>query len=210
MATKLGLYQLALQNLGEPQLASLAETGVRRRSLDTAWDNGAQRYCLEAGQWKFAMRSAEVSYAPSVTPGFGFQYGYTIPIDCALLCGVFSDENMDKPYRRYRVESGLWYSDLPVLYVRFVSTDAAYGGDLSLWPETFAEFVAAHLAFKAAKAITGSNDTRDDMMKLRDKLLPSALARDAFSEPSEGVQTGNWVRARLGGGNMAREHGWRR
>jgi hypothetical protein len=211
MATKLGLYQLALLHLGEPQLASLSENRAPRRHLDVAWDNGAMKFCLEKGQWKFAMRSREYTYSPSVTPGFGLEYGFDIPEDLVLLCGVFSDAGMTNPYRNYRVESGFWYSDIDTLFIRYVSNDEQYGGDLSLWPESFSEYVAAHLAFKTAVPITGSTDKRDDMFGLADKkLLPAALARDAFSEPTRMVQTGSWVRSRLGGGDTGREHGWRR
>lgn len=211
MTSKLTLYNGALLKLGEPDLASLSENRAPRRHLDRAWDNGAVRACLELGQWKFAMRSSEYTYSPSVTPGFGFDYGFNVPSDLVRLAGVWQDANMAGPaYRGYREEAGYWYADIDTLYIRYVSDDTDYGNDLSLWPQSFVEVVEAHLAYKTAKAITGSDETMAEMLALRDKkLLPIALSRDAMQEPARDMQAGDWVRARVGGGNLAREHGWR-
>lgn len=200
MATdKLGLYNGALRLLGESRLASLAENRAPRRHLDQAW-TGAVRYCLEAGQWKFAMRSRAMDYSPSVTPGFGFTYGVDVPDDQCRLAGFYSDEAMSQPLTDYREEAGFWYFNLATVYVSYVSDDASFGGDFSLWPQRFVKYVEAHLAFEAAEAITGDEKKRDKMLSLRDRvLLPEALSHDAMQGPSKALPAGNWVRARFGG-----------
>lgn len=200
-ASRLSLYNGALRLLGETKLASLSENRAPRRHLDDAWtEGGAVDYCLEAGQWKFAMRSVQLDASTSIAPAFGLQYAFDIPADHKRLGGVFSDESMTQPFRDYREEGGYWYASIETLYVRYVSNDSDYGGDLSLWPQRFVLFVQAHLAAEVALAVTGDRTKMDDAITLRDKkFLPDALSNDAMQEATKRPPSGAWVSARRGG-----------
>lgn len=202
--SKLSLYNGALLKLQETKLASLSEEREARRALDEAWDNDAVRYCLEAGQWKFAKRSMALTYSPSITPGVGYRYGFTIPEDHLRLCKVCSDEQMKTPLRddQYVEEAGYWFADLDTLYISYVSNDAQYGMDFSLWPRRFTEYVESHLAACVALRVTGSKEDRDAAELRRDrKYLKEALAHDAMQEGTKFPKTGSWVRARTSGSN---------
>jgi hypothetical protein len=202
MTTKLSLYNGALRMLGERPLASLSENRTPRRELDAAWDGGAVDMCLEAGQWKFAMRSVTVDAETDIVPTFGYQYAFEIPDDHRRLGGVFSDEAMHTALMDYREEAGFWYANQETIYIRYVSNDPNFGLDLSRWPARFVKYVESHLAFEIAQSTTGDAGKVKDMISLRDKrFLPDALSNDAMQDPSRRLPPSNWSMARVGGYN---------
>ena len=199
MTDRLSLYNGALRLLGQRKLASLSENREPRRALDEAWADGAVKFCLEAGQWKFAMRAVRLDAAPSVAPGFGYAYAFDIPADHCRLGGVFSDEAMTQPFRDYREEGEYWVGSMATMFIRYVSKADEYGMNFSRWPARFVKFVEAHLACEVALIVTNDEGRRNDMLKLRDKVfLPDALSNDAMQEATKSLPIGGWVRARYG------------
>jgi len=84
MTTRLKLYNEALRICGETSLASLTEDREPRHLLDEVWDNGGVKACLEAGQWRFALRTIQLDYDADITPEFGLQRAFQKPTDwCA-------------------------------------------------------------------------------------------------------------------------------
>jgi hypothetical protein len=196
VASKLGLYNDALLILGERKLASLAEAREPRRALDDAYDS-AVSYCLERGFWNFAMRAIQADSSASVTPTFGFNYAFAKPSDFVRLHSFGGTETFDPPLMTIVDEPNYWYANVDPLYVRYVSNDTAYGLDLSLWSETFADYVANRLAVKTCKRITGKSP--DDTMKADEKrALAVAKSKDAMDEPPGFPPRGSWVNSRLG------------
>lgn len=198
-ATKISLANGALRLLKERQLSPTELTGGLRepaRVFNAIWDDGAVRACLEAGQWKFAKRSALIDHSPSVDPGFGFTYAFDKPDDWVRTIGVWSDATMGCPLRDYRDEAGFWFANQETIYVSFVSDGPTYGGDFSLWPQSFVKFVQAHIAADMAGPMT---DKGEEMLTLRKRLLNEALSTDAMADPSRNLPVGTWIRARMAG-----------
>ena len=195
MADRLSLYNGALFLLGERKLASLTENREPRRVLDDVWAGGAVNYCLEQGLWNFATRSAMIDYDPSYTPPFGYRYRFTKPEDYVRTAAVCTDEYFESPLTRYSDEGGAWYADIQTLFVQFVSKADNYGNDLSLWPDTFTQYVESYLAFKAVKIAPGKLDEVKKEMKRR---LIDARSKDAMNQPAKFPPTGGWTRARIG------------
>src|SRR6185369_1444544 len=111
-------YNNALLDVGERALASVTEPREPRRLLDIAWDSGAVEWCLEQGQWNFAMRSSKLDYSPSVEPPFGYRRAFNKPTDWIRTAAVASDEYFRVPLLTYVDESSYWFSDLDTIYVR--------------------------------------------------------------------------------------------
>lgn len=201
--TRLQLYNEALRMCGERRLASLTENREPRHLLDQVWAEGGVDGCLEQGQWNFAMRTQQIDDDPAVSPAFGLTYGFTKPSDWIRTAGLCSDERFSAPLLDYKDEAGYWYSDTTPLYVRYVSNDSGFGGDLSMWPGTFAGFAAAHFAYQIVFKIT-SDKERIAIVKreLRDRKR-DALNKDAMNDPTTFPAKGSWVRARG-------SQGWRR
>jgi hypothetical protein len=198
MTSRLGLYNRALRQLGERTLANLGENIEPRRALDAAWDDGFLRYCLEQGQWNFAIRSVELTFSPDITPAFGYRYAFDVPEDWVRTVGLASDEYFTAPLLQIAMEGEYWFADLDTIYLRYVSDDAAFGGDLSLWPETFTQFAAAHLAEEVVGALTASEAKGERIKRDVRRLLTDARSKDALNESAVFLPVGGWTRARRG------------
>lgn len=211
-ATQLRLYNQALRICKERKLASLSENREPRRLLDEAWGdgstNGSVRRCLEAGQWTFATRSIQLDYSPSITPSFGYQYAFDQPSDMVKVAGICSDEYFNTPLLRYTDEGDYWYADLQTIYVRYISNGASYGTDLSRWPETFVDFVAADLAMEIVGNLTNGDSDVSRVDKIRTRAMTRARSNDAMNKPTTFMPMGGWRRARHGNSITRDRSGW--
>jgi hypothetical protein len=205
-ATRLGLYNSALRHLGERKLASLTEDRKPRRALDGAYDENLA-HCLEQGLWNFAMRVQAIPASASTTPMFGFTYAFQKPDDWVRTLIISGSETLDGPDLELRDEQGFWFSNYDTLYVKFVSNDPAYGLDLSLWPQTFADYVAARLAWLICDPLNQDMNKQARLDKVVQVMKVDARAKDAMNEPPQFPPVGAWVRARTSGGGFGR--GWR-
>lgn len=206
--SRLEVYNAALMICGERSLASLTEDREPRRLLDTVWDNDGVEACLERGQWKFAMRSIRVDFDADVTPDYGFQRAFSKPTDWVLTSGLCYDEYFDTPINRYVDEADYWYTDVDIIYVRYVSNDTSYGLDLSLWPATFTDFVAAHFAEKIIMKLTSDEKKRDSTIDWADRQMRRAKNNDAMAGPQKFPAPGGWVTSRSRtSGNRRRNRG---
>lgn len=206
MTTKLTLANGAMRLLKERILTQSELTNNSRepaRIFNAIWDAGGRQACLEAGLWKFAIRSTERTYTPSVTPAFGFTYAYDKPSDFVRVSGMWQDEDHFSPLVDYREKGGYWFANLDTIYVDYVSDDASYGTDLSLWPQSFIRFVEAHFASEIEGPLT---DKGRSLVNYRKLLLDEALSIDAMADPTRTLPAGSWVMARTSG-RMSRENG---
>jgi len=199
MTTRLNLYNDALLECGERDLASLSENRESRRLLDRVWDSGAVRFCLSRGQWKFAKRTVMLAPETGFESSFGYANAYTIPDDFVRTIGVWSDEYLTVPLLQYTTEGGKWLTDVSPIYVAYVSDDAAYGGDLSNWPEDFATAVSLYLASKIILKLTQSVEGEKFKMAKCERAFRDAAGSDAMESPTLFPPSGSWVSARAGG-----------
>ncbi|MBW5826534.1 hypothetical protein H0I68_15945 [Yersinia kristensenii] len=197
MSNQLNVYNDALRLVGERQLVSLTENREPRRLLDAVWD-GALKYCLEQGQWNFAIRSVRVNYSPSVEPPFGYRRAFNKPDDYVRTVAFASDPFFNSTIIQYTDEAGFWFCDLDEIFIRYVSNDQSFGLDSSLWPETFSSFVAAYLATQIAPRLKNGSD-REWLAREYKMAKTDALTKDAIQEPTKIFPTGRWVRSRHGG-----------
>lgn len=198
MASKLNLFNAALREIGETKLASLVEARGPRYALDDVYDD-ALLYCLEQGQWNFAMRTVEIESAPAIDPTFGFTYAFEKPDDWIRTCGLSASDTMNIPLERYEDEGAYWYADVDPIYVRYVSSDSDYGLDLTLWPATFQRYVELYLASRIAKPTADNESVLERIQKDMKKALIDARSKDAMNEAVRFAPPGSWVQARGNG-----------
>lgn len=204
--SRLQLYNDALLLCGERALANVTEDVEVRYLLDQVWNNGGVDAVLEEGQWEFAMRTVRLDYDPAVTPPFGFRRAFTKPDDWILTSAVCSDEFFRVPLTRYVDEAGYWYSDMDMIYVRYVSNHIQYGGNLGTWPKSFIEYAAA---FFASKIILKTTNDEARMRLIVNPEVPrhgilgrallKAKSRCAMTGPSQTIAQGNWTKSRSRG-----------
>lgn len=199
MTDRLAIYNGALLMLGEQRLGSLTEDREPRYALDLVWNDGGVAACLSEGQWKFAMRTALMTYNPAIEPPFGYRRGFDKPDDWVTTSSVCSDEFFNTPLLRYSDEAGVWYADLDDIYVRYISNDASYGMDLGNWPSSFAEYVKGYFALRTVRAISSDAERWKEVMVEMERRKITAKNRDAQADPTRFAAESGWQRARRGG-----------
>lgn len=198
MTSKLTIYNGALTVLGERELKDLEENLEPRHKLDTIWDNDMVDRVLQHGQWNFANRAVELQASTTTTPSFGYQFAFDKPSDYIRLLGIASDEYFTNPLTRYSDEAAWWFTDLEMIFVKYVSNDIQFGQDYSLWPENFTEYVEHYMAFKVAPRLTGLKFDSDDLEKKMNRRLLDAKSTDAMESPAHFPPRGGWAQSRQG------------
>lgn len=198
--TRLDLYNKALEeHLATPPLASLSEDRAVRHQLDRIWARGFVRGILEKGLWQFAFRTGRMGIDPTVTPEFGYRYGFGRPEDFVLLAGIADNADFRPGLNVYDHDNRFWYANHEEIYLRYVSDHPDYGGDLSRWPESFASYAAAELASRLSGSLVQSKAEREALKEEAQRLLATAKGRDAFQRPILFRPSGTWVKSRRGG-----------
>jgi len=196
--TRLALYNAALRECGERKLASLTDDVDHRYMLDDVWADGFVRDVLGQGQWVHGTRSIELASDADTETQFGYSYAFVQPDDLVRTIGLCVDERYETPVTAYQVEAGYWYADIDPLFVRYISDDADYGGDLSRWPDDFTRFAELRLAWRIQPRLTGSKTDRVQMAKDMKKALLDAKSTDAMEKPVAFPPRGSWVLSRAG------------
>ena len=194
---KLSLYNDALNMMGERTLANLDEPREPKRVLDVVWP-GAVKYCLEQGQWKFAIRTLKMVFSPDVNPAFGYRHAFERPTDCVRTTKMCTDECLNVPLLHYGEEAGWWFADLEEIYTSYVSDHIDFGGDYANWPQTFSRYVATYLASESALRITQSEKMVLKLEKDLKTAKKNALSKDALQGPTQFLPQGTWVGSRHG------------
>ena len=203
-ASKLSLYQNALLLLGERKLSSLTENRESRRVLDLVWDSGVTDLALSKSLWNFALRTIQIEYTADVEPSFGFTRAFSKPSDWIRTAGVSDYSYFEQSLTKYADEAGYWFADFDTIYVKYISNDSSYGGDLSLWPVNFSRYVESLMAFEACERITQSDAKLERIAKIMDDRLGDAKNTDAMNDPTRFPPNGSWVSSRTGRGQSTR------
>lgn len=199
--SQLTLFNGALRECQQRKLSSLSEDVPPRYVLDDIWDGGRFiSLVLEKGLWRFASRSVEWNYDSSVTTTFGYAHAFEKPSDHVRTAALCTDEYFNSPLDRYEYSGGYYYADVEPLYLRYVSNDASYGGDYTLWPGNFTLYVETFLATLALPRLSGSKADRLELEKLAKRRLNEAQSTDAMESPPAFPPSGSFVRARGGRG----------
>ena len=199
MATALAIYNQALIEVGVRTISSTSEDVESRRVIDDVYDEVLE-YCLEAGQWNFAMRTVKVAADTAITPNFGFSEVFAKPSDWVRTVGLAADEYNNLPLTdsQYKDELGYWFTDVTPLYVRYVSNGASYGLSLTGWPESFARFVVLEIAHRICERLTQNTNRKQLIAAELRYVRRLALNKDAMNEGTRFPVAGRLVSSRTG------------
>ena len=209
MPDTLSIWNGALAACGERALASLTENREPRYVIEDVWNREFIRECLEEAMWKFATRSSKLSYSPSVTPAFGYQYGYEKPGDWLKTVAVCQDEFYKVPLLSYTTEQGYIYTELDEIYVKYVSNDVEWGMDLSLWPRSFTRYMEHYLGSLIMPRLNHSESKQNELKRLVKQFRVEAKQADAIELPTKFPPAGSWSTARRSGSSGRYDRGSR-
>lgn len=204
MSSKLAVYQEALEHLGLRPLSDISENVEPRRACDAAWDT-TLRFCLEQGFWKWAIRGVIMIAEEGIDTTFGYSTAYLKPDDWLRTYVISENENFEPALMRYSDENGYWFADADPIYVKYVSDDAAFGTNLTVWPETFAAYVAVRLARRICKRLTNSEDLFQRLFKQEKMAKADAMSKDAINGGPARPPVGTWASSR---GNSSSTSRW--
>lgn len=183
MATQIGLYNGALNLIGDARLSSLSQARVSRHALDDAYSDVLAE-CLEDAIWAFALRTVSASSTTLPTPDHGYAYAYTVPSDKVRTYLFFTNAETTDPLTDVIELNGVYLAKVTPLYVRYTSDDAAYGGLLSAWPYAYERYVTAALASEVCYQLTRSQERCDKVDAYMASMLLAARSSDALlSQP---------------------------
>lgn len=196
MATKIGLFNNSLTELGHRTLEDTGEAVEAGRALNRVYTQVVDE-CLSVGSWNFAMETIEATADTGVTPEFGFTEVFAKPADYVRTIGISADEDFASPLLQYYDDANFWSAPMSPIYVRYVSDDTGLGYELTRWPAAFTRYAELELALRVCPKIAKSEFDRVE--KLRDKAKRTALNQDAMNEPQpKFAPAGSWTRARGG------------
>ena len=194
----IGIYNLALSELGVSKIDSLTESSTAANRLNDTWQY-VRDEVLEADDWSFATTRV-LLVANAETPVQGFDYAYTLPADFLRVCEDKEDDPPvypnTYPYVIEALDDGTQClfcdydnseSNLSIKYVRREENPARYSA-------TFIRALSARLAASVALALTESLKKLEAMEALYDSRLrkAKALNRSSGSITNETGST-DWV-----------------
>ena len=199
-AAWLAIYNDALLILGQDKLPSGTADSPNRTRLDTTLEAGVVEDVLEDTEWKFGVKSVEITYDLSVDPPWGWDYALQKPADLLRISGLFSDEMMRHGIKDYVDEGDYFYCGYDTIYLRYISSD--WVSSAAAWPTYFARLVAAKMAYNAAPVIAPAliEHARNVYFQRKD----AGMGNDAVQSPPQVIQQGDWVTSRYRGGYRGR------
>lgn len=186
MATKNGLFNAALLELGSTTVTDTGENVESARVLNVVYSDVVAE-CLSAGPWNFASKNAyPTGDTGLITPTeVGYLYGYPKPTDWVRTIMVSDD-----PYLVFEIPGyfdgyyqgvGIWAADTGELFVRYVSDT---GAPLTTWPAYFSRYVALSLAARVCGRLVQDKEKRRDILALKQEAERDALAQNRGDNPA--------------------------
>lgn len=204
-ASQIGVFNKALRWLEERPVSQgeSISPGTREpvRLLNIEWTDAIQR-CLYEGFWKFALRTDKVLPDTAQKPNFGRKYSFTKPADWVRTYQISQDDRFFLLDREFIDENNVWLSDLPYLFIRYVSNDPNRGLNMGLWTPGFTEYLAVYLAYVCCPRIKQALDKKTDLLKEMKRIRIEALATDAMDAPPGKIPPNTWVTSRTPRGSV--------
>lgn len=198
MATKIGLFNAALLEIGDALLTDTGENTKAGRVLNTVYDRVLDE-CLSAGSWNFAVETIKADADTGVTPNFGYTEVFAKPSDWVRTTAVSADEYFAYPLLNYYDDINFWSADVTPIYIRYVSDDTGLGYELTRWPTTFTRYVELELAARVCPNLTENENKLQRILSERDAARKRALNHDAMNEVQpKFAPMGSWNRSRYG------------
>ncbi|MHA1462012.1 MAG: hypothetical protein ACTSQ0_02980 [Candidatus Heimdallarchaeota archaeon] len=187
MASKVGIANNALTNLGADRIMSFTEDSENARNVNNIFDQTLDMI-LQDHPWNFARYRQELAQTVD-TPVFDYDYQYTLPTNpyCLRVLRAEDDKN-------FVIEGRKLLTDETIISIEYIGRIV----DMNLLSALFIEAFSYYLSMKLAYAIPGSGKQREFNEQDYILMLKKAKSRDAQEGNKEIVQDkGNWYNARF-------------
>lgn len=176
--SKIGLWKMTANMLGEMQLGSVEDDSRIARLLRDEYDQVRDGE-LRKHHWNFAIKRAALA-ADTEPPAFGWARGFTLPSDYIALLPLTLDGREASASVPFALEGGRVLTDAAApLKLRYVSREIRE----AMFDPLFAEVLAASLALRIGHAITGKTSYMDRANGIYDRAILEARLNDAIESP---------------------------
>lgn len=197
-ASAVSIARRALQILGAGTLTALTDDNEKGRALTIAYEPVRDAE-LDRRTWKFSIKRTSLA-ALAGTPDSDFLYWFQLPNDyIRLLEGgdiislADTSDYRNAPSAPYSVENGKLLTNFPApLAIRYVAKVT----DVSLYPPSFCEALAARLAYECCYRITESTAKENSCLERYGIAIKEARQARALETASQGIQDDTWTLVR--------------
>lgn len=197
----LTIYNDALLILGEDHIVNTFDDSRRRSILDVCINSGLVGSILEDIGWHWATTSMRITADPNLETEWGYTYAHHLPTNLHRFDGVWYDEYMQTPIKRYTDEGGVLMCDVDEIYIKYVSSDWLITPEL--WKPSFKRYVAAKMAYDTMNRFP--NADKNTVTMIHEQRERDIRAIDAQQSPPHVLTRGTWTRMRtVGGRNRGR------
>lgn len=191
MATKLGVINQALVELGDDPITSLeTDDGAGAEVARVIYDRVVNAmFTPDAYKFRFATKQFklnQISGEPMDADNGGFKYAYALPSDYLSL--VYLQTSQD--YQIYGQELRCNDTNLIMDYIARV--------DEGLWPATFEEMVIFKLAAEMAKPVTDDSSLKQEMIMAYQEAKRTAKQLDSKNVPNKPFSSSPLLQAHRG------------
>ena len=191
--SKAQIFNLALNNLGIS--ATIQNTDNQSDTLNIILNNYydiAKEHVLKNHDWGFASRYRSLAKSTTnspIHPKFKYQYDY--PNDCLFIRSVINSVGKNIEYEIASNSDGQ-----KIIFTNEQGVNIRYTANVD--KETFfsSEFVIAltwYLAFLSSSAISGSNEDKNNCLKVYESVVLNAKSLDANESYCSEESNHNWL-----------------
>jgi hypothetical protein len=167
MASKVGIINLALTQIGSARIASVTEDSEQARKANAVYDL-IRDEVMVAHPWNFAIDRTSLAVLDS-TPEFDYDYQFLLPADCLR---VLSTDTVEDDWEV--AGDKILYNDdsINIKYIKKIT-------DTTKYSPGFIQALAARLAAELAYPIADSRTLSEEMFKVYLDKLKIAKSQDA-------------------------------
>lgn len=194
MSSKVAIWNMALVNVGSSGfIQSDTEPSAEANHCRVVHDSSLKS-ALESLDWNFAR--IQVALADLGTPEVNWQYQYAYPSNCLKVRKIVTSSRLDKPlpFKTGLNSAGtqkVINTDVEGAIISFTANIE----NTALFPESFSQLVAWHIALGIAPALSGNDQKIFD--KVRNGLsvaLSHAQTVDANEGQEDDEQDAPWIK----------------
>lgn len=195
MATKLSIWNRALQIMGSEKLVDAETNNKRSRALETAYEP-CRDALLEEFPWGFAKKFLTLTYDATYSPQHTYSYQYVLPSDYISIVRIATT----MPYEEIATVAApdsspsltsIGTNDsgpLEVAYISRIENEAVFS-------PLFSELLAHRLAMACVEEITQSNTKKADVAEALRIMERKAKLASSKRRTPETMQSGSWFEA---------------
>lgn len=199
MASKLSIWNRALQRLGSEQLVDVTTNTKRARALDVAYEP-VRDALLEQYPWTFAKTLMVLAADGTFNPEWKYANQYILPEDCLAVLEVDTDASFEVMIPKYSPFDASTIPSkpailtnhsgaLPVKYIARIANEQIYS-------PLFCELLAVNLAYECCEEITQSNSKKEALAIDQRQLNRTAKTTHSKQRSPTQMEDGSWWEVR--------------